>query len=97
MQARDFLFVYLILQNIAYLMAWEFLTLKVLITAAVDDILNFFFFLYFTEKIRLYISCESSLGSALTSNDKSLFSLKNDKKESEYCLIQYILLNALKG
>ena len=80
-------------------MALEFLTLKVLITAAVDDILIFFFFffLYFTEKIRLYISCESSLGSALTSNDKSLFSLKNDKKESEYCLIQYILLNALKG
>ena len=53
-------------------MAWEFLTLKVLITAAVDDIL-IYFFLYFTEKIRLDISCESSLGSALTSNDKSYF------------------------
>ena len=59
-------------------MAWEFLTLKVLITAAVDDILIyffffFFFFLYFKEKIRLDISCESSLGSALISNDKSYF------------------------
>ena len=62
------------MQNIAYHMAWEFLTLKMLITAAVDDILMFFFFfLHFTEKISLDISCESSLGSALTSNDKSYF------------------------
>ena len=56
-------------------MAWEFLTLKVLITAAVDDILIFFFFCMIQEKekIRLDISCESSLGSALISNDKSYF------------------------
>ena len=33
---------------------------KVLLTTAADDILILFCFLYFSEKIRLSISCESS-------------------------------------
>ena len=68
------------------------LTLKALITTAADDSC---FFFYFSEETSLDISCESSAWQMIHMKCRDLFSLKNNKKNFECCLLQ-ILLGALR-
>ena len=52
------------------------INLKVPITTAADDIHK-----YFSEKIRLDISCESSTGQRIHMKHQALFSLRDKSKE----------------
>ena len=62
------------------------LTLKVLITTASDNIF-FYFYLYFSEKIRLVISCALSLEmQSLIFSEKIVII-----KKLEWCLLKFCL------
>ena len=54
-----------------------FLTLKATITTAADDIHLYIFFFFFSEKIRLDNSCESSARQRIHMDLQALFSSKN--------------------
>ena len=69
------------------------LTLKMPITTAADEILNFSFY-YFSEKISLNISCELSAKQTIHMKYQYWFSLKRKKKIEGHLL--EILLGALR-
>ena len=66
------------------------LTLNVLITTPADNILIFRF--YFSEQIRLDISFELSAWQTIHMKYQVLFSLKNNIKNLECCLLQFRLV-----
>ena len=70
-------------------------TLKEPLTAAADDSLNGFFF---SEKIRLVISCELSALQTIHMNIKPYFFLKNEKKKKKKKKKKYnVISNNLNG
>ena len=70
------------------------LTLKALITTAADDI-HKYFFIVFSEKIRLDVSCESSARQRIHSKHQVLFSSKDKSKKLKCRLLQF-LFSALR-
>ena len=66
------------------------LNLKTPITTAADDIHKYFFNFYFTEKIRLDISCESSARQRIHMQNQALFSSEDKSKKLKCCLLQFL-------
>ena len=66
------------------------LTLKALITTAADDIYKYFF-IFFSEKIRLDISCESSAIQRIHMKHQALFPQKDKSKKIKCRLLQFLL------
>ena len=78
-------------RNIWFQRKVKTLILRILIIIAADDIL-IFFLLYFSVKIRLVISCESSARQTTRIKWQVLFSLKNNNRMSPAT----ILISALR-
>ena len=67
------------------------LTLKAPITTAADDIQKYFFFIvFFSEKIRLDVSSESSARQRIHLKYQALFSSKDKSKRLKYRLLQFL-------
>ena len=66
------------------------LTLRAPIMIAADDIHNFFFFHYFSEKIRLDVSSESSARQRIHMKNQVIFSLKDKSKKLKCHLLQFL-------
>ena len=68
------------------------LTLKAPITTAADDIHKYFFigFHWFSEKIRLDVSSESSARQRIHMKNQALFSSKDKSKKSKCRLLQFL-------
>ena len=69
------------------------LTLKAPSTTAAEDILKYFFH-YFSEKIRLDVSSESSARQRIHKKNQALFS-SNDKRKKLKCRLLQFLFGAL--
>ena len=65
------------------------LTLKAQIRTAADDI-HKYFFIVFSEKIRLDVSSESSARQRIHMKNQALFSLKDKSKKLKCCLLQFL-------
>ena len=65
------------------------LTLKAPITTAADDI-HKYFFIVFSEKIRLGVSSESSARQRIHMKIQALFCLKDKKKKLKCRLLQFL-------
>ena len=80
-------------------MQWQdnpYLTPKMPITTAADDIhKHFFFFIVLSEKIRLDVSSESSVRQRIHMKNQALFSSK-DKNKKLKCLLLQFLFGALR-
>ena len=63
------------------------LTLKAPITTAADDI-HTYFFIFFSEKIRLDVSSESSARQRIHMKNQASFSSKDKSKKLKCCLLQ---------
>ena len=70
------------------------LTLTALITTAADDI-HKYFFIFFSEKIRLNVSSESSARQRIHMKNQALFSSKDISKKLKCRLLQ-LLFSALR-
>ena len=70
-------------------------TLKTPITIAADDIFVMHIFFFFSNKMSLDISCESSAWQTIHMKCQDSFSLKNNEKRKLICRLQQILLGAL--
>ena len=66
------------------------LTLKAPITTAADDIYKYFFF-FFSEKIRLDISCQSSARQRIHMKHQAIFPQKDKSKKIKCRLLQFLL------
>ena len=78
-----------------FLRSKHLLTLKAPITTAADDTDLYFIIVFFSEKIRLYVSSESSARQRIHMKNQALFSLKYKSKKIKYRLLQ-LLFGALR-
>ena len=76
------------------LFQFHMLTLKALITTAADDIPKYFF-IVFSEKLRLDVSCESSARQRIHMKHQALFFSKDKSKKLKCRLLQF-LFSALR-
>ena len=74
---------------------WGLLTLKAPVTTAADDI-HKYFFIVFSEKIRLDVLSESSAMQRIHMKNQALFSLKDKSKKLKCRLLQF-LFGTFKG
>ena len=71
------------------------LTLKAPITTAADDIHKYFFIVFFSEKIGLDVSSESSARQRIHKKNQALFSSK-DKSKKLKCRLRQFLFGAFR-
>ena len=69
---------------------YDYLTLKAPITTAADDIRKYFF-IFFSEKIRLDVSTESSARQMIHMKNQALFSSKDKSKKIKCCIMHFCL------
>ena len=67
----------------------QILTLKAPIMTAADDI-HKYFFIFFSEKIRLDVSSESSARQRIHMKNQASFSSKNKSKKLKYHVLQFL-------
>ena len=75
------------LLHLQHFLVWgQYLTLKAPITTAAEDSLEYFF-IFFSDKIMLDISCETSARQRIHMKHQTLFTLKDKSKnnKSVYC------------
>ena len=66
------------------------LTLKAPIITAADDIHKYFFIVFFSEKVRLDVSSESSARQRIHLKHQALFSSKDKRKQLKCRLLQFL-------